>query len=872
MKKLLIVIGSLFAILFIALLMLPSFFKEDIKKIVDKEIDKALDAKVYYQEDDISITLFRHFPNLTLSIANFGIVGIGRFEKDTLLDVSEFSVDVNLLSAIQGSIGISQVFLDKPAIKIYVHEDGSANYDIVKPSEEVEIAEESTSSSGSGTSLAIHHWEINEGTFLYDDETLPFQLILSQLEHSGSGNLEENVFDLSSTTTVGDVDIIYDGVRYVHDKKVTLEAILAMDLDAMKFTFKENKAAVNDFHFHFDGFVAMPTDDIDIQIDFLGDDIDLKSIISLIPGAYQEYLDGVTASGSAGFDGFVKGTYNENSMPRVFTEIFVKDGKIAHRDYPVPLEGINIDSEFDYPSADLRDTEFNVNKFALNVNGSPFTSYLKFKNLENYQWDFGMNGKLDLEKITQLVPLEGMELKGIIDGQFQSKGTMSAVENEQYDQLPTSGQLTASNFYFDSEDLADPFTISSSNLKFDPSKVELAEFKAALGKNDFELKGMVENYLGFALKGDLLSGDLGLKSSYFNLNPFMTEESDSASVEQDEETDTTTLEVVEIPKNIDFLFHANMKQVIYDNLTIKDAVGEIAVKDGKVILQNTNFDLLDGHFKMDGYYSTENPKEPAYDFTFGITDLSIPSAYESFNTVKKMAPVAKNMTGKFSTDFKLNGALGTDMMPLYETMQGLGAIKIADAELKESKLTSAISGVSKLNNSSSNVTLKDVLLDAEVKDGRVHFSPFDINLGGKKATIQGSNGVDGTIDYSVKMDVPSAQLASLASSLGFGSKIGGSDIKLNLKVLGTYDKPKVSIASAEPGSSATSSVTTQAKAKVSSTVNAKKDEVKEQATKQAEEQKKAAEEKAQKEADKLKEKAKEEQKKATDKIKGLFGR
>ena len=76
------------------------------------------------------------------------------------------------------------------------------------------------------------------------------------------------------------------------------------------------------------------------------------------------------------------------------------------------MEAIELRTSFNYPSADLRETSFNIDKFHMLVDGEEISSYLKFKNLENFYWDFGFDGNVDLEKITKIIPLEGIELKG----------------------------------------------------------------------------------------------------------------------------------------------------------------------------------------------------------------------------------------------------------------------------------------------------------------------------------------------------------------------------------------------------------------------------------------------------------------------------
>ena len=92
MKKVLIILASLIGLILIAAIALPILFKDDIQAAIDKELDNALNAKVYYDTDAFSVTLFKSFPDISVTVGDFGIVGIEPFETDTLADIKEFSL------------------------------------------------------------------------------------------------------------------------------------------------------------------------------------------------------------------------------------------------------------------------------------------------------------------------------------------------------------------------------------------------------------------------------------------------------------------------------------------------------------------------------------------------------------------------------------------------------------------------------------------------------------------------------------------------------------------------------------------------------------------------------------------------------------
>ena len=869
MKKFFLVIAGLIIIILAAAFILPIIFKDDIKTALDAEISNNVNAKVFYDAEHLNLTLFKNFPNITVGMGDFGVVGIEQFEGDTLMSMGSFEVVVDIMSVISGDkINVKSISLIEPEIYVVVLKDGTANYDITKTSDQPVEEEVAVDTTSTAFNVGINKWEIVNGNLIYYDESMNFYTTIVGLNHTGSGDFTQDLFDLTTRTTIDSWSLGYEGEDYLSNKRLLVDFTMAMDLPNSTYTFKQNRVALNEFGFGFDGTVAMPGEDIDIDLTFNSDEITLVSILSLIPGTYQGYLDGLEANANINFSGLVRGTFNENSMPAINAKLNVTDGFLKYAEYPIPIEELTIDSEFNYPSADMTQTSFDLKNFSMLMDGERVEAQLAFKNLEDYNWNFSMDGNLDLEKITKVVPLDSMELAGKINATLQTSGKMSDLEAERYNLLPTSGTLSINDFMFISPDLPQGFGIKNTEASLDPSSIKLSSFSGNIGRSDMQLSGSLSNYIGYILdETQTIRGELNFSSNTFDLNEWMTDE--EVAVEETEAEDTTALTVVEVPTNIDFVLSSSIGEILYDNMTIKDLKGDIIVRDGMVAMSGVAFNMLNGTFGMDGYYATAGLENPEFDFKLSIKELSIAESFKTFNTIQTLAPIAEKMSGNFSTEFNIGGALGQDMMPLYDQLHGAGLVEIVQAAFKgDMKLMSAINGATKLTKlagaetTDDQITLKDVLMQAEIKEGRVHLEPFDMVFGGYKTTISGSNGIDGSLDYVMGLDVPTGKVASavnnlLASQLG-GANLVGDNVKLNLGVRGTYDDPKIKILSAK--NSGGPSPADAAKARIAAEAARRKKQAEDRAKRELERQQARAKARA----DKAAEAAKAEAKKVTD--------
>jgi hypothetical protein len=278
--------------------------------------------------------------------------------------------------------------------------------------------------------------------------------------------------------------------------------------------------------------------------------------------------------------------------------------------------------------------------------------------------------------------------------------------------------------------------------------------------------------------------------------------------------DTTSMGVIPVPENVNFVVKAAVQTAKVTNFTITNAAGDIVVKDGVADLSGMRFSMLGGTFVVNGTYDTKDIKHPKYNFGLKIENVSMKQAAATSSLVQTYAPIAGLVNGNFSTDFKINGELSQDMMPNMATVTGGGKIKIAQAALKDSKLISGITSLTKLSDTNE-VTLKDVLMSAEIKDGKLSVSPFDVKLGDYKTTVAGSTSLDGTLDYTLKMNVPAGKLGtqfnSLLAQYSGGKSDPNSTIPITIGLGGKYNSPSPKLLMGEQKQQVQQAVTNAAK-------------------------------------------------------------
>jgi len=561
-------------------------------------------------------------------------------------------------------------------------------------------------------------------------------------------------------------------------------------------------------------------------------DANVKGSLNLNELANYFPMEGYELSGVLDLDAEANGVYDSvrNIIPQMNLNIDLTDGRIKTPDLPSAIEDFIIKAQVANQSGQLKDTRIQVDNISLELDGQPFKGAMVLKNPENFEWDVNIEGNLDLEKLMKLYPVEGMSLKGQVSTDLSSKGKMSDLEAKRYSRIPTKGNLSLTGFDYQGDAIDQLVTISKLAASFTNDKMSLTEYTGTAGSTNYSLKGEITNYLGFALNDEVLRGSLSAEADQLIISEWMTE-----SGAEEVETVSEAMEVVRIPENVLFNMNAAVDRVTYNSLQMDEMKGKLVVKEGAIRLNDAGFKAMNGTVGLTGAYDSK-PEQPTFNFKIGAKEISIPSSFQSVDIVQKMAPITEKMTGLFSTDFNIKGALGADMMPDYSTLTGGGLIQILQASLGQSDLMAGLSSVTKLAKVST-ATLDRLKMQAEIKEGRLYIKPFDVNLGDYKTTIAGSTGIDGTVDYLLKMNVPAgqvgAQLNSLVSSLtGSNQSLAGNNLILNIGMGGLLAQPEFALrsVSSADGNTVKETITATVEAKVEE----KKEEVKEEIESQVE--------------------------------------
>lgn len=892
-----------------AAIAIPYFFKDEILTKIKEEANNTLNAKVDFA--DVNLSLLKSFPDFSFEMENLSVEGIDKFEGIHLVKAENIDFTLDLMSVIKSDrpIEIESINLNKPDVNILVLNNGLANYDIVKPSEEEAEAAEYD------FLIQLRKYTISDGAFKYDDRAGDVFLELKNLNHSGQGDFTQDVFDLATETSIDQLTAKSGGISYLKRANTKLDATFNIDLPNNKYTLADNDLQINAMKLLVDGFVQLNEgDDINIDFTFDAPKNDFKNLLSLIPSAFTQDFSEVQADGKMAFNGFVKGIFNseKEKLPAFKIDLNVDNGSFQYPDLPMGMSNIVTNLKVESPSSNLDKMKIDIPNFKFALGSKPFEGKFRLRTpISDPNIDTKVKGTIDLADISKAFPMEGVtELSGIIDADVEARTRMSTIENENYEDAKIAGNTSIKNLTYASADLP-KVVINETRVDFTPQRIKIENFDAKLGKSDIQASGRIDNILAYfspkktmtgtvkmrskyfnvdewmseeetaaaptaeveetevfdrfkfevdakigkidydvyqlinsstqgsftpnelkisslktnigdsdisakgsltnvfnyIFKNETLGGNIALNSDFFDLNPFMEEDA-TAKAQNISYRETEELEPIVIPDNIDVDVNAKIKKLIYTNLDLKDFSGKLDIKNSKVGMKDVSARLLGGKVEADGFYDTKDPEKPAYGLTYDVKSFDFRNSFEKFITFQKLAPIAQYIQGNFSTKMSVNGILGKDFMPDFNTLDADGFLTTTKGVITGFEPLKKIGeslNISKLKSHA--IDLKGTKNWFEVADGKVTVKEFPLSYQGIDMKIGGSHGISQDINYVINAKVPTklinknavgsiakkgiATLNEQAGKLGIKLNAGEFlNVKINLT--GSITDPKVS--------------------------------------------------------------------------------
>lgn len=475
-------LGITFAVVLGLLFLTPIVFEDQIKDQIKKIANERLSAELNYS--DVSVSFFRHFPSLTLTLDNLSLNGSAPYKNEKFITAKEVSFGINVASLIfSKSVKIDQIYLSDSFINVKVNPSGEANYNIYKSQAAATEDKDSTE-----TALKLERIEILNSKIIYDDQSTKIHFDAFGFNYLGKGDLNKAVFDLYSKAKIEKLNIVYENEPYLMNKKVNADLITKVNINSLSFFFQQNNLKINQLLIDFKGKFDFLKDGYNMDFVIKSDNSDLHDVFTAFPPKYITWLSKTEIRGNTNLLLTLKGDYiaSKNIAPDLNLDLKIDSGFVNYNKSPFPVSNLNLDVKTKVPSLNPDLLTVDAKNLSLNMNKDYLKSKFYVEGINTPEINADFKSKIDLEKLTKALGIPKIELKGTLTSDVKANGKFD-LKNKL---LPvTNGTIDLENGYLKTPYYPNPITNITIKSKIDNPKGTFGDLSVKLKPAQFTFEG-----------------------------------------------------------------------------------------------------------------------------------------------------------------------------------------------------------------------------------------------------------------------------------------------------------------------------------------------------------------------------------------------
>lgn len=722
------------------------FNQDEIKRLVVNEINHNLQAPVSVR--DIRVGMWRDFPMISISFEGVSGNGTRNEDKEELFHAESLTFSFNLRDILQQRYIVREIVVRGGEFNLKHYGDGAYNYLIWQVQKE----------KGSRP-VSFHLRRILLRNTLVRFRDLParhdFQVLARNVV--AKGDLYENGQDFQLKGGVDVHSMKAADFVFLHHRKGSLDVRFTNDHNEKRFSVRYGRIGIEDMDFTTRGYVRYDSQEHALAFDFKGKALRMENLLSFLPDASAQYVDGYGFKGNLDFHMRIEGDYTRTPLA-LNASFHYGQGRIKHKASAMTVSDVEIRGSFTNGGKKtvescrlVLDTLYA--KLPTGTVEGRF-SIANFK-IPHIRYQGAISADLaELQTFLKLFP-EG-ELGGHLRSKLIFSNTFPSLEPQQWQTsdfgtAETRGFLQLKNFHtaFAGKE---PLSCDSLYAEFTPKVLKTGCFVLKGGGMELKTRLFVENLLPYLLlsqqrlyaTASIGSPQLDWKSLLTLLPEGEKEKSISASSPK---TRRNLLQDLYADVELD-VKHLTFPQSGIDNLKTG-----LHYMPEHIMLENTSFDALQGHFE--GAAEMERRKGGWQVHLQGEIDrMDIGAGFKAFDNFGQRQLTYRNIGGTVSSDFKMGLFYSDTDGVVADSVQMLASIDITGGHLQNMeslKKIARFTGEDDLQD----IHFTDLHNVVEIRKGCIHIPQMQVFSSAADLSFSGTHTFANEVDYTVTIELSS---------------------------------------------------------------------------------------------------------------------
>jgi hypothetical protein len=595
------------------------------------------------------------------------------------------------------------------------------------------------------------------------------------------GNFRNNEYKIESKGKLLLHDLSVNGHTFLRDKD--LGFAFGLDVHGPKFNISQGSAEVNNLKVQLHGALKIVKGIESAKLQFKCPDLDLQSLLSLLPSGYHERISDYKSTGLFLAEGSFE--YQNSGKYNLYSKFGIKNAEVKYKPNDIKLSKLHLNGSLNFSE---ESSNLEISDLSGNLEGDQINGRLKIVDFKDPLIAFSAMASLDLKNLNRFFPIDTLDdLSGVASLNVSAEGLLADLREQTFsEKVKVSVDANIKNLSTKFKHDQKEYKVEECQLLAVDRSIEVRNLKLKRGESDFLINGKVPGLFNYLLDRNqplVISGKLSC--DYLKLDDFLEDSHEGKRT-------STTTSVSLIPKNVKLDLVCRLERFSLGKFNASDITGVVEIHKQKAIISDFTFKSMKGSAKVDAYLDNSHQNLELV-LQSQLNDIDINQLFRELNNFGQNTIEDKHLKGSATATVEFAGRWNNELQADPKAIMANCNLLIENGELN---------GFQPLMSLSKFVAVKDLehikfstlQSNISIRDRVISFPKTSIRNSALNVDIWGTHSFDNQIDYHIQM-LLSELLASPRNKQDneFGEVANDPSNRRMAFILmtGTVDDPKI---------------------------------------------------------------------------------
>lgn len=724
--------------------------QDEIEERLLSELNKGMETEVIVN-GDLDLSIFSHFPDISLKANDIIIMGSTGMPTDTLIQAKELYLVTDLFDLLAQNWSIKKVEIAHGAMHMKRSASGQVNYRFVKSEKDPNEPEKQSS-----FFLNIIAADLEDIRFTFVDEQSKVDLDLEVYSAVFSGNFSPEALALDTDIKLFSHKLTIKEINYFSEKEMSAEGELSIATDSSLYVIHTDEVYIADNHFGVNGSFSLLDDRTHFDLAINGIDLSLLEFMGLFPEKVMEQFTDYQISGDLQFNTTIKGDLSKKKNPTVTVDYELTNSQLVYTELDSKIDKLDIIGSFTNGNKqNLSSSIIKLTKLRAEYAGKAFQAAGVMNDLDHPFLNIEAFGDVNLPMLWPLVPdSSGVDaLEGWVHINSTSyKGPLSDLT------LLTTPKPIDLRFAGDFENTSVtidgiPLTLTSGSVDLSPWTIKTNALGISYDGMKLSLTGTLQHWKSYVynllaedhVDAKAMNVDMTVKGSYVK-----TSSSEETNATVNEPTGSTSLPLAADLFNTIGTLRLDLSEVTYDELQIKGIKTDLKLTPGKMQFTDLNLNAFKGTARTSGTISAA-ANSIALDMTGKVEQMDISSIFKGLGEPGAPDLTSVNIKGTLKATYTLKAQFN-DYKLNENSLYFLSDLSLLDGEMVNVKALEELARFVDIDDLR-HIRFSDLHNQIEIKNRTIHIPQMIIKSNAMNLSVSGTHTFDNYLDYRLKLNI-----------------------------------------------------------------------------------------------------------------------